>query len=190
MSKAYPILMAPLALAMTLFGVPDARAQGTWMEKVAFEVRAGVNVPTFDIADVAEPGPSFGVGVAVPVAPRIRILGDVDFGFHGGKDGGPDVNVYHYMGKIGVDVLPRSVERWTLRVNAGAGAMSFDVDAPGFETKTYFAINVGAKVGYDLTDRINVFLSPQGDIAFTDKDVLTTDNAWVWPFSAGAHIRI
>jgi hypothetical protein len=33
-------------------------------------------------------------------------------------------------------------------------------------------------------------MSPQGDIAFTDEDVLGTDNAWVWPFSVGVRINL
>ena len=32
-------------------------------------------------------------------------------------------------------------------------------------------------------------LSPQGDIAFTKKDELGTDNAWVWPITAGLRLN-
>ncbi len=176
-------MLVALALVGLLgFGAGDALAQD---RTVSFETRAGVNVPTFDIADVAEAGPSFGAGVTVPVADRISVLADADFGFHNGKNGGPDVNVFHYMGKVAFDVLERNRGPWTFRVNAGAGAMTFDVDAPGLDAQTYFAINVGAKIGYDVNERLNVFISPQGDIAFSDEDEVGTDNAWVWPFAAG-----
>lgn len=184
MNKLMGTLSALMALAIA--GVGSLEAQ---TPRIEVEARAGVNVPTFDIADVADPGPSFGVGVAVPVTSRISVLGDADFGFHSGKDGGPDVNVFHYMAKVGYDVLERNSGPWTFRVNAGLGAMTFDVDVDGFDAQTYFAINVGAKVGYAVTDQINVFLSPQGDIAFSDEEELGTDNAWVWPFAAGVQVQ-
>ena len=73
-------------------------------------------------------------------------------------------------------------------VNAGAGAMTFNPDGPG--SNTYPAINVGAKIGYRLTPRVQLLLSPQGDIAFTKKGVVGTSNAWVWPFTAGVRVGL
>lgn len=178
------------AVVTTLAATAPVSAQdmGT-MKRVSLEARGGLNVPTFDIADVARAGPSFGLGVGVAVAPRVWLLADGDFGFHSGKAGGPDVNVYHYIGKVGYDFLQPGSSRWSLLVNAGAGSMTFDVRSPGAPTKTYFAINVGAKIGYRLAEGVDLLLSPQGDIAFTDKAVLGTNNAWVWPFTAGLRFR-
>lgn len=34
-------------------------------------------------------------------------MGDADFGFHDGKDGGPDVNVNRYTAKLGYELLDR-----------------------------------------------------------------------------------
>jgi hypothetical protein len=152
------------------------------------EARGGVNVPTFDISDAVGSGPSFGIGAAVRVAPRVYLLGDVDAGFHSGASlpgggNGPDVNVYHYIAKVGYDLVPASDSRWSLLVNAGAGALTFDVDGAG--SNTYPAINVGAKIGYRLNSRLSLVLSPQGDIAFSKEEELGTSNAWVWPFTAG-----
>jgi hypothetical protein len=65
--------------------------------------------------------------------------------------------------------------------------MTFDVDE--VDSFTYFAVNVGGEVGYWVTDRVALFVSPQGDIAFSDEDELGTGDAWVWPFSAGVEIR-
>lgn len=182
--KAMSALGAVSMLILTPLLTNDLHAQP---RNMTFEARGGVNVPTFDIADVAEAGPSFGVGVAVPLGHRISLLGDADFGFHSGENDGPDINVFHYIGKLAYDVLEPEVGPWMLRVNAGAGAMTFDVD--GADSNTYFAINVGAKIGYAVTDRIHLLLSPQGDIAFSDEDELGTDNAWIWPFAAGVQIQ-
>lgn len=179
-------------VAMMAASAMPAEGQGMTTDetRVSLEARGGVNVPTFDIADVAEAGPSFGVGIGVAVTPRWWLMADGDFGFHGGEEGGPDVNVYHYIGKVGYDLVRPGVSRWSFIVNAGAGATTFDVDAPGAESNTYFAINVGAKIAYALTDRLDLLLSPQGDIAFSDEDELGTSDAWVWPFSAGLRVRL
>ncbi|MDP2479465.1 MAG: hypothetical protein Q8W51_07405 [Candidatus Palauibacterales bacterium] len=67
--------------------------------------------------------------------------------------------------------------------------MTFDIRSPATPTKTYFAINVGARIGYRLSDGVDLLLSPQGDIAFTAKAVLGTNNSWVWPFTAGLRFR-
>jgi len=186
--------MRSLAALAGLLALPaGAAAQGlaggaASEPTVMLEARGGMNVPTFDIADAVDAGPSFGIGAAVRVAPRVYLLGDVDVGFHSGASvpaggSGPDVNVYHYMAKVGYDLVPASDSRWSLLVNAGAGALTFDVD--GAQSRTYPAINVGAKIGYRLTPRLSLVLSPQGDIAFSKEAELGTSNAWVWPFAAG-----
>ena len=78
--------------------------------RVSIEARGGFNVPTFDIADAVDAGPSFGLGAAVKFAPKLWLMGDVDLGFHSGADlagGGkaPDVKVYHYVAKLGYELL-------------------------------------------------------------------------------------
>src|SRR5690348_8000660 len=156
--------------------------------KVMLEARGGVNVPTFDIADAVDAGPSVGIGADVRLAPGVYLLGDLDLGFLSGASlpgggVGPEVKVYHYMAKLGYALVPAGASRWSLIVNAGAGALTFDVDGPG--SNTYPAVNVGAKIGYRLTPRLDLVLSPQGDIAFSKEAEIGTSNAWVWPFTAG-----
>lgn len=161
--------------------------------RVSIEARGGFNVPTFDISDAVDAGPSFGLGAAVQFAPKLWLMGDVDLGFHSGADlagGGeaPDVKVYHYVAKLGYELLSEGQSPWSLIVNAGAGALTFDADGAG--SNTYPAINVGAKIGYRLGPRVQLLLSPQGDIAFTDDEDVGTSNAWVWPFTAGVRIGL
>jgi hypothetical protein len=187
LSRVAPLTLAAMALPGLL------AAQGSTRSPVSIEVRGGINVPTFDIADVADPGPSVGVGIEIPVASRLSILADADFGFHSGADlagGGsfPDVDVYHYIAKLAYDVISPDRGRWSFRINAGAGAMTFKIDGVS-GSFTYPAINVGAKLGYNVSENLNLFLSPQGDIAFSDENEIGTDNAWVWPFALGAAVR-
>jgi len=160
---------------------------GFWLE-----ARGGTSVPTFDISDAVETGPSFGGGFGLRIAPRFWLMGDVDLGFHSGAElvpgtSGADVNVYHFMAKAGYELLGAGASPWSVVVNLGAGALSFNPD--GADSKTYPAINAGAKIGYQVSPSITLLLSPQGDIAFTDEEVLGTSNAWVWPFTAGLRVN-
>jgi hypothetical protein len=164
----------------------NADAQDSAGSAFALELRAAAVVPTFDIADAADLGPGFGLGVGYRVAPKVRLMADFDVGLHP-ADADPDfkINTYHYMGKVGYDVFVG--DRVTVAVNLGAGMVQFGGDLP--ETKSYPAINAGAKVAIALSNSIDLLISPQGDIAFTEEADLGTTNAWVWPFGAGLRIN-
>lgn len=182
-----------LLFALMSLGIGSTVQAQSAERRVSIEARGGFNVPTFDIADAVDAGPSFGLGAAVQFAPKLWLMGDVDLGFHSGADlagGGeaPDVKVYHYVAKLGYELLSEGQSPWSVIVNAGAGALTFDVDGAG--ANTYPAINVGAKIGYRLSPRVHLLLSPQGDIAFTDDADVGTSNAWVWPFTAGVRIGL
>jgi hypothetical protein len=184
---------AALAAGLAFLGItPAARAQSS-DRRITLEARAGLDVPTFGIADAVDAGPGFGVGAGVKVSDKLWLLGDLDVGFHsgavlGGGFEGPDVKVYHYIAKVGYEVVPGGESPWSVILNAGAGAMTFNPDGPG--SNTYPAINVGAKIAYRLSPRASLLLSPQGDIAFAKKDELGTSNAWVWPFTAGVRLEL
>lgn len=179
--------MHRLMLAAALALVP-ATAVAQSPSRLSLELRGGMNVPTFDIADVAEAGPSFGAGLGYAFGARYHLLLDVDYGMHGSAVAtGPDVDVLHVIGKVGMTVLHRADSPWSVVVNAGAGIMQFRVD--GGSSYTYPAINVGAKIGYRLSPSLDFVLSPQGDIAFSDEAEVGTTNAWVWPFAAGVRFR-
>jgi hypothetical protein len=179
------------AALLVALAATAADAQET-PRRFTFEGRGGINVPTFDIADAVDAGPSVGVGLGYQLSPKLWALGDVDLGFHSSADvagvEGPDVKVYHYIAKLGYAVVPEGASKWSVIVNAGAGAMTFDVD--GGTSNTYPAINVGAKIAYRLGSRVSLLLSPQGDIAFTDEDEVGTSNSWVWPFTAGLRVGL
>ena len=182
-----------LMSGLMLLGLASAAQAQTANRRVTLEARGGLNVPTFDVSDAVDAGPSLGLGAALQFAPKLWLMGDVDLGFHSGADlpgggEGPDVKVYHYIAKLGYELVSEGQSPWSVIVNAGAGALTFDVD--GASSNTYPAINVGAKIGYRLTPRVQFLLSPQGDIAFTDDAEVGTSNAWVWPFTAGVRIGL
>ena len=179
------------AALLMLVGTTVGEAQEA-PRRFTLEGRGGFNVPTFDISDGVDGGPSVGVGLGYQVSSGFWVLGDLDLGFHSGADiggvEGPDVKVYHYIAKLGYALVPEGASAWSVILNAGAGAMTFDVD--GEASNTYPAINVGAKIAYRLSPRVSLLLSPQGDIAFSDEDEVGTTNAWVWPLTAGFRIGL
>ncbi|MEQ1855007.1 MAG: outer membrane beta-barrel protein [Longimicrobiales bacterium] len=170
------------ALSVLALGyASNVAAQDMSGPKLAVEVRAVAVVPTFDIADAADVGPGFGVGLGYRVADRVSVMGDFDMGMHPTPTPDFDINTLHFMAKVGYDVY--TSERVTVSANLGAGAVQFGGDLP--EAKTYFAINAGAKVAIALSSAIDLLVSPQGDIAFSKEADLGTSNAWVWPIGVG-----
>jgi hypothetical protein len=170
-------------------GAATAASAQTSMPRLSVEGLGGAVVPTFDIADVAKTGPMFGAAVSYQLGPRWVVIGEFDYGFHKDKPtGSVDIKTLHYIAKLGYSLTGQRERGWEALVNLGAGAVTFDVQgAPS--TKTYLAINAGAKIAYNVNRSLAIVLSPQGDIAFSKKSELTTTNAWVWPFSAGVRLR-
>jgi hypothetical protein len=157
--------------------------------KFFVEGLGGAVVPTFDITDVAKTGGAFGAAIGYRVTPRWVVMGEFDYGMHKDKaTGSVDINTLHYMAKVGYSLTGPRERGWEAIVNLGVGAVGFDVEGAA-QTNTYFAINAGAKIAYNFNRSFAFVLSPQGDIAFSDEDELTTTNAWVWPFTAGLRVN-
>lgn len=152
---------------------------------------AGIAVPTFDITDLADPGPVFGGAFGYMATDKILVMGEFDYGTHSSAVAdGPDIDVLHYIGKVGYLVYQSADDKFKLFVNLGAGAVTFSQDADGADSFTYAAINAGAKAYYSVAENVSIVLSPQGDIAFTSEDDgFTGSTGWVWPFTAGVAVN-
>jgi len=175
--------IAVLGLAAALVAAP-AEAQ----RKAGLEGRFGLAVPTFDIADVAKAGPAFGVGLSLPLGERLSLLADVDLGTHEVKGAANvDVKVNHFMGKLGYRIARSADGKFEMLINLGAGLVTFGVD--GADSRSYPAINAGAKIYYNFSSGLGLVISPQGDIAFQDKTDFGASTAWVWPVTAGLRVR-
>jgi Outer membrane protein beta-barrel domain len=171
-------------LALSTAGTAVGSAQSS--RAFAVEARGTAVIPTFDIADVAEVGWGGGLGIGYSVSPRVRLMADFDLGVHGTDQSGFNINTYHYVGKIGYDLV--NTDRVVVTANLGVGAVTFGGDLA--ESKTYPAINAGAKIGIKIAPAIELLISPQGDIAFTKEADLGTTNAWVWPVGLGFRLKI
>lgn len=179
------------AIAGLALAAVSAPASAQTMAKRFFaEGLGGAVVPTFDINDVAKTGAAVGGTLGYRLNDRWVLMGEFDYGFH--KDqatSNTDIHTLHYIGKVGYQLLtPKSDRGWEALVNLGAGAVTFDVQgAP--QNFTYFAINAGAKLAYNFNPSLAFVLSPQGDIAFSDENEILTNNAWVWPVTAGLRVN-
>lgn len=165
--------------ALLVFGmVGSAEAQ----QGVTIEARGGIAIPTSDLSDLTDEGPSFGVGVNFPLTNRISVRVDGDADLLSGKDAsgtgpaGPDINLYHYGAGLEFALVQPGASRWGIDVNVGAGATTFDSDE--FDvmgtmvdfSETYFTANGGLTLGYQVSERINVFVGGQAFIMFADED--------------------
>jgi hypothetical protein len=181
------LAVAHPASAQTARGAMGPRAAAPAMPRLFVEGLGGAVVPTFDIADVAKTGAMFGAAVGYVLNPRWVLMGEFDYGHHTAKGASAvTINTLHYMAKLGYSLTGQRERGWEALVNLGAGAVSFDVAGT---SKTYLAINAGAKITYNFSRSLGFVISPQGDIAFSKKADLNTTNAWVWPVSAGLRIR-
>ncbi len=176
-------MLLKLAAAGLLAAPGTAQAQD---RPLSLEARAIAMTPTFGIADDARVGADmglgFGVGLSYRLSPSLRLMADYDAGFH--DTGIGDVNTYHYMGKLGLDVV--RTDKVTVTLNAGAGVVSIKPD--GASAFNYFAINAGAKIGIALSPGVELLLSPQGDIAFSDDTEVLTKSSWIWPLGLGLRV--
>lgn len=183
-------LGAVLTLAFALALIPlasPAQAQmsgetGTW----SIDARGGVAVPAGDLSDAVDVGPTFGLGIAYRVHPRVSIRVDGDLDIYSGADlqtgAGtfelPDLNLWHYNAGVGIELTEPGASRWDVTANLGAGATTFDGDAfttSGGTTveglsETYFTANGGLKFGYDVHPNVNVYAGGQWYLAFTDEE--------------------
>jgi outer membrane protein with beta-barrel domain len=181
---------------VTLFGLAILALAGTFQPAAAqmparrffLEGLGGAVVPTFDISDVAKTGWAVGGTLGYHLNDRWQVMGEFDYGRH--KDeatGNVNINTLHYIGKVGYSLTGPKERGWEAAVNLGAGAVTFDVQgAP--QNFTYFAINAGAKIGYNFNPQVAFIVSPQGDIAFSDETEVGTSNSWVWPVTAGLRV--
>jgi Outer membrane protein beta-barrel domain len=181
------VVAAQPAAAQTAMGGMRSGQAASAMPRLFVEGLGGAVVPTFDIANTAKAGAMFGATVGYVLNPRWVLMGEFDYGHHKDKATGTvTINTLHYMAKLGYSLTGPRERGWEALVNLGAGAVGFDVAGT---TKTYLAINAGAKITYNFSRSLGFVISPQGDIAFSKKADLNTTNAWVWPVSAGLRIR-
>jgi hypothetical protein len=178
--KATTAIIAGLALVAWAPG--EAEAQETRDQKrFDAEIHGGLTIPTGELRDVTDAGPTAGISLAYRLTPRLslRAGGDVEWLQTAELESGietPDMRLWHYNAGVRADLAPR-LSRWTIQANIGAGATTLDTDEFQLDeetgvslSETYFTVNGGARVGYDLNRNVNFFLGTQAHVIFGDED--------------------
>lgn len=187
-TSGFQIVVSGL-LALTGLVTTEADAQ----QRVTFDGRAGVALPTGRLAESTDAGVTFGLGGAYWVHPRIALTADGDLELLRGQEvsgvRGPDLNLWHYNAGAAVSLLPET-SRWQVLANVGAGASTFDSELETDESLTRFTTNGGLRLGYRIAPRSDVFVGSQAFLMFTDETRQGSDTNWSIPVHAGLRLKV
>lgn len=193
--------LATPILALTLVAPAGVSGQE---QPLAFEVRAGVGLPAFDLADRADPGPAVGLDLAYRVSPRVSVVagGDLEL-LNGDQDGAvrrPDLSVWHYGAGLEAQLLDPRRTYWRLSAGLGAGATTFDGAGSGPST-TEPAVYGGLELGRDASEEVDVYVGLRTWLAFAGVSDLgdgqgtdpvgeqgSGDTLWSFPLTAGVRL--
>lgn len=152
----------------------------------SFDARGGVAIPAGDLSEVADAGPTIGAGFAYFLNPRfaLRLDGNVDL-MKGKDEGGadaPDLRAWNYTGGVEIHVTEPSERGLSFLFDLGAGGVTFDSDRFAGELgtgqqftnarfrNTYFALKGGARLGVNVSEVANLFLSGGVRLLFASED--------------------
>lgn len=171
-------------LAAALLALPAA-AQG---QSVSVDARGGITVPTSDLSDFADPGPSVGVGLRVRAhrLVSVRVGGDLDVLRGKEVQGGavtetPDMEMWRYGGGLEFHVPTPGTLELTVTSFAGGVAVNTDVfqdvvfdpvtDEPvGDFSETYFMASGGLRIEYALLPGVRAFADGRYQADFMDEE--------------------
>lgn len=213
------LLAGSLFLLAALAGPEAARAQEEIGPGWSADARAGVALPAGELAGVAEPGPTLGVGAAYWLGSRVALRGDVSLDLYNEAEPfgpfeqeGPDLRAWHTTAGVIVRFTEEDDPRLTTDLGAGLGAVSFDGDRflvpatdrtePTSFEQTYLTPYASARVGYELSDRARLHAEFRATLILADEEdtrvfeaatggrVQRFDTAGRLPFTVGVSWRL
>ncbi len=171
---------AAIAAAMALTAMLPAQRSAAQMSSdfgqgsVALTVRAGPSMPVNKLADITNAGAALGADVAYSLTDRLALTADGDVDFLTGHESlEPDMRLWHYGGGLQLDVAPTRTP-WSVVLSGGANATTMDTSPIGIQsnmdfTHTYFGLDGGLEVGYDVSDNVDVAVRGSSYFVFADK---------------------
>lgn len=206
---AVTLLIAPIALEAQDDAGPEA---GT----VSVDARGGLAIPIADLDEIAQTGASFGGGVAIHLTRQVALRADAEYQLLSGDRTPPpedllfaDVTSLVVTGGMEVHFLDPGT-RWTGALSLGAGISTFDTDdttddgasAPvDLDNLTNLAFRGGTKLGYQVTERLDLYLEPAVYLVVFDREdtqpfgavsghVSAFDVGWTIPLQAGVRLHL
>lgn len=181
---------APLALALlSLLVLADpGRGQGAEdFEGWAADARSGIALGAGALADLAEPGPTFGAGGSYWLTPSAAVRADVDLELYDNtepfgplEEEGPDVRLWHSTVGALLRFTNSEAPRWSTLIGAGAGLTNFDTDSflipatveprPFEFSDTYFTTYARLRVAYEVSRRVRVYLGGRSHFIVADEE--------------------
>lgn len=173
------------ALALLGLGAPDSARAQAYADSPRWTVdgRGGISVPVSDLSDlpIDDVAPTAGVGVGYHLTSRVTLRVDGNVEWFSGEEmaaggSGPDITLWHYNGGVEVELTEPGAGPWDVSANLAGGATTWDTDT--FTTggggtaevsETYFTANGGLRAGYDISERVHVFVGGQWYLQFTDE---------------------
>lgn len=188
------------AAAVLLLGAATwTPAQG--QQGISVEGRAGLAVPTGDLADTHDPGLAAGLGLGFDVGSRVVLTGEVEIGTYGGGlvveepdlAVETDLSLWHVTGGVEFELLDPTMTYWTLAVHGGGGITAFDPDSG--EGHTYGTAQGGLKLGYRFSPEASFVAGVRTYVLFVDEAdfqdtgfVVGGDTIWTLPITAGLRL--
>lgn len=202
-------MKARALLAVALLITLPAAALGQEKGHLSIDGRGGVGFPLGTLENLTDLGGTFGGTLAYHFHRNWAVRGDVDYiMLDDGADEfdvlqSPPMKLLYIGGGFEVKFSPPKYQDlpFTFDVNLGAGVTNMKVDdtydagnpANAFD-HSYLTFNGGAKIGYQVTDWLNLFAQGQAYLILTksgDTAVFpeSFDHAWVIPVTGGARVN-
>ncbi|WP_296623360.1 outer membrane beta-barrel protein [Marivirga sp.] len=132
------------------------------------ELRAGVALPTGDLAETVNIGTDIGARIGYSLRERLMIRGGVETELYSGGAGFSDTQLWHYSGGVEYMFTDRGITEWRLSGHAGLGASTRTLDNATELRETYLSLNYGLKFGKGITDNTDWFVSLMGRTIFAN----------------------
>lgn len=179
-------LVPGLVMLLVAFvpGTLDAQEGG----KVTLEAGGGIAVPTSDLADIAEAGPTVGAWIGYRLHPRVAVGVGGELDLLSGKDAEgdaeatPAIELWRALGGVEYRAF-RPSSSLSVRVQASGGITSFNTDVfpeivfdprsgdpVGDFSETYPTVSGGIEVGYTVNPTVDVLIGSAWTLMLTDED--------------------
>lgn len=210
---------ACLAGALLLATVGGVEGQE---DRYHLDIRGGLAFPADELKDLYDTGATFGLGVHYRLDDRwtFRVDGDIELYARNNLASptdrdvpqSPELRLWHYNAGLEYRLYSDADDRWSVHVNAGAGATTVDTEEfstgsssgtsfAGQVDQTYFSLNGGLHIDIPVSDNVSIGLGGQAYFtAFDEEDsaplaalsneVEPFDVMWTFPISASLRWKL
>jgi hypothetical protein len=131
----------------------------------------GIGIPMSDLADVTDPGLALGYGLTRWFSKWAGFHLGLAAEWLGGKEGLPNLNLWHYNAGIETDLIDPATSKVRLHANVGLGATTTSVE--NGDSATDFTVNLGPNLEYKFNPHWNGVLGTQLYIIMADQTEYT-----------------